>query len=188
MASFPEETYLLDAMVPPVELRGLTNALLKVDTMGHLDHEWDRLRRVGGHVPTGPGVDSYIHIEFVDPDVENVSINLSNDVAVTLVRPNNGNSVSYAPGVYVLAADLTIAQIIRLDTRVFFPVDEVSEHGITWQRSRLFSAFNVHSEGGTDTFTIKFADPSVADIVVNDVSAPIPVKMAAWPTGKLLAG
>ncbi|OAN34301.1 hypothetical protein [Mycolicibacterium iranicum] len=184
MASFPEETYLLDALLPPVELPALPDVLLKVDTMSHLEHDWDRLRRVRGQAPTSPGVYNFVHMQFVDPDVDDVALNLSHDVAATLVRPNSGNSVSYAPGVYVLAADLTISEIVRLNTAVFIPVDEVREYGITWRRSRLFSEFATHSEGGTDIFTIRFADPSVPAMVVEDPRAPIPVKMAAWPTGK----
>lgn len=187
MASFPEDTYLLDAIIPPIELGGLHDALVKVDEFDHLDRTWDRLRRVKGRVPTPPGsVDTHIHLDFVDPDVERAAYNLSHDVPVTLVRSANGGGIQFAPGIYVLATTILPAELVTLGSAAFVPVDQESEAGYLWRKFQLLSRVNVHREQGVDTVTIEFVDSTVPGKSY-PAGVPIDVKLSAYPTGKLLA-
>ncbi|WP_155945972.1 hypothetical protein [Mycobacterium simiae] len=183
MTDFPTGTYMLHARIPNIELLRLQNEFLKVDDMEHLGHSWTRYRRAKGPTYRPPGVDTHTTIEFVDPDVPDTTFKLSDEAAVAVAVAENGDSVTFAPGIYVLAGEMPVSALPALGTNVFLPVDEVDYLGYVWRRFRLTKKFAL--AGGADTLTVEFAGGGQAAISY-PAGQSTQVLMAAWPTGKVL--
>lgn len=189
MPSFPMDTHILHAQIPTGDILQLvrdTNVFLPVDNVEQLDRNWSRYRRIST-IPVTAGVDRFIHVDFHDVDGPPGSYNLSDHTSVALVQTDLNGPVAFAPGVVVLAAEVRAGEILRLDTNVFVPVDEIEYRDHQWSRFRLSETFHLQSANGVDTFTVDFADSGVESKSYPAIE-PLSVMMATWPTGKVLGG
>jgi hypothetical protein len=183
MTNFPEGTHILLGAVPPIELHQLSNVFLPVDGMEHLDHLWRGYRRVKGVAPTGPGLDTHITAQFVDPNVDDHPYNLSNDTYMAVVVSDTGGPISFAPGIRILAGAVTIADILKFNMNVFLPMGNTEYRGHTWEKIALTKTFHLQ---GSDV-TVEFATPDVppktysTDTLTNAM-------LAVWETGQVIAG
>jgi hypothetical protein len=183
MTTFPDGTHILLGAVPPIELHQLSNVFLPVDGMEHLDHLWRGYRRVKGPKYRPPGVDTHITAEFVDPNVEDHTYNLSDDTYMAVVVSDTDGPITFAPGIRILAGAVNVAELFKFNTNVFLPVGETDYRGYTWERICLTKTF--HFQG--NDVTVDFATPGVpsktypADGLTN-------LMMAVWETGQVIAG
>lgn len=182
MTNFPEGTHILLAAVPPIELRQLRDVFLPVDGMDYLGHLWRGYRRVKGPAPTSPGVDTHITAQFVDPNVEDHTYNLSDNTYLAVVVSDTDGPTTFAPGTRLLAGAMNAAEIFKLDTNVLIPVGKAEYLGYTWEKICLTKTF--HLKG--DELTVDFATPGV-ESKTYPAGEPINVMMALWETGQVTA-